>query len=140
LAFALSGGALLLAAVAAIVDGVEASRAVLVVLGALALVLWPLKWRYWRDIDGTPLAQQRGDAVGLPDRTVRRFEGPTTEANYITKEMGFVLARRHAKTLRIVAVVLFALVPAGCLAMVGAVGGGAAWLAVAAVSAVAGAF
>lgn len=140
LAFALSGGALLLAAIAAIVDGVAPPPWALAVLGALALALWPLKWRYWRDIDASPLQQQRGDAVGLPARTVRRFEGPTTEANYITKEMGFVLARRHARTLRIVAVVLFALVPVACLALAAFVGGTPAWLALAAIAAIAGAF
>ena len=140
LAFALSGGALLLAAIAAIVDGVMPAPGALVALGLLALAPWPLKWRYWRDIDGTPLALQRGDAVGLPARTVRRFEGPTTEANYITKEMGFVLARRHATPLRVAAVVLFALVPVACLALAAFAGRDPAWLALAAASAIAGTF
>ena len=75
------------------------------ILAAVALGL--MKWKYWRDID-VPLPATRGDAVGLPQRTATVFERPHTEANYLTKEMGFVVARRHAKTLRRLAVVLFA--------------------------------
>ena len=138
LVFALSGGALLLAGIAAL-HGVAVPALALAVLAVLALVPWPLKWRYWRDIDTTPLSVTRGDAVGLPARKVARFEGPTTEANYITREMGFVLARKHARALRIVAVLLFAVVPLACVVL--------AWIAVAqwllvvaAIAAIAGAF
>ena len=44
------------------------------VLAAIALAV--VKWRYWRDIDGAPLPMTRGDAVGLPGRTVSA--SPTT--------------------------------------------------------------
>lgn len=138
LVFALSGGGLLLAGLAA-VRGIGVATPALAMLALLALVPWPLKWRYWRDIDTTPLQATRGDAVGLPKRDVKRFEGPTTEANYITREMGFVLARRHARALRLVAVLLFSIVPLACIVTTWATGAG--WpVAVAAVSAVAGAF
>lgn len=83
-----------------------------IVVGAIAL--WLLKRRYWRDLDADALPQTRGDAVGLPGRDVSVFERPHTESNYLTREMGFVLARKHAKKLRIIAVALFALVPALC--------------------------
>ena len=76
----------------------------------VAVVLFVLKWKYWRDID-RPLGATRGDAVGLPQRTATVFERPHTEANYLTREMGFVVARRHAKALRVLAVVLVALLP-----------------------------
>ncbi|HET8818100.1 MAG TPA: DmsC/YnfH family molybdoenzyme membrane anchor subunit [Xanthomonadaceae bacterium] len=138
LVFALSGGALLLAGIAAL-HGIAVAAPALAVLAVLALVPWPLKWRYWRDIDTTPLSVTRGDAVGLPARKVARFEGPTTEANYITREMGFVLARKHARTLRIVAVLLFTVLPLACVAV--AWMAGMQWLlVVAAVAAIAGAF
>ena len=139
LLFALSGGAFLLAALAA-GAGVAPGLPAAAMLAVLALLPWPLKWRYWRDIDTTPLAATRGDAVGLPGRRVARFEGPTTEANYITREMGFVLARRHARLLRVLAVVLSAAVPVACIAVAVAAGGGWGWVALAAVAAVAGAF
>ena len=78
---------------------------------AMAIVVAVLKWRYWRDIDTTPLAQTRADAVGLPGREVSVFERPHTESNYLTREMGFVLARKHSGRLRIIATVLFAVIP-----------------------------
>lgn len=83
-----------------------------IVAGAIAL--WLVKRRYWRDLDRDALPQTRGDAVGLPDRDVSVFERPHTEANYLTREMGFVVARRHAKRLRAISRLLFALVPALC--------------------------
>lgn len=79
-----------------------------------AIVLWWIKRRYWRDIDRDPLPLDTGDAVGLPGRTVSSFERPHTESNYLTREMGFVVARKHARKLRIIAIVLFALIPALC--------------------------
>jgi len=78
---------------------------------AMSTVIAVLKWRYWRDIDTTPLAQTRADAVGLPGRDVSVFERPHTESNYLTREMGFVLARKHSRRLRLIAMVLFAVIP-----------------------------
>ncbi len=42
---------------------------------------------------------------------MRGFEAPHTEENYLTREMGFVLARKHSARLRVIALVLFALLP-----------------------------
>ncbi len=83
----------------------------------IAMALFILKFAYWRSIDQTPLAQQRGDAIGLPRRTASVFERPHTEANYITREMAFVVARAHARALRVIAVILFALLPLVLLAL-----------------------
>lgn len=80
---------------------------------AAAALLAALKRRYWRDVRA-PLPIRRGDAVGLPGRDVTVFERPHTEGNFVTREMVFVLARRHADRLRRIALVLFALVPALC--------------------------
>jgi DMSO reductase anchor subunit len=85
-----------------------------------ALILAPAsaawKWRYWRWLDRLP-ANDAGRATGL-DRfgRTRTFEQPHTEQNYLTHEMGFVLARKHARTLRTIVLWLiaaspFALVP-----------------------------
>lgn len=110
-----------------------------VALAALAAVLGVLKIAYWRGIDH-PMPQRRGDALGLPQRTATVFERPHTEANYITREMGFVVARRHARALRGAAWLLFALAPLLCL-LAGWQQPAAAWpLPLAAACALAGAF
>ncbi|MBP7370796.1 MAG: dimethyl sulfoxide reductase anchor subunit [Arenimonas sp.] len=70
------------------------------VLSLFALILLWLMSRYWKNND-QPLAITRSSALGLPEeRTVHVFENPHTEANYITKEMGHVLARKHSAQLR----------------------------------------
>ncbi len=141
LAFAVLTGGLLLATLLALAGTVVGNLAAFAALLA-ALALAALKWRYWRDIDATPLPATRGAAVGLPGRTVSVFERPNTEANYITREMGFVLARKHARRLRPIALVLFAGVPALCMlpAWLLVHVDAAPWFAVAAASALAGAF
>ena len=61
-------------------------------MAALGLLL---KILYWRDIDRMPPVSA-GAATGLETLgTVRSFEQPHTEENYLTREMGFVLARKH---------------------------------------------
>ena len=84
-------------------------------LAGFALALVALKLAYWRAIDRTPLPQSRGDAIGLPGRIASVFERPHTEANYITREMAFSVARRHASLLRITSILLFAGLPLLCL-------------------------
>ena len=121
----LTGGLPMLLSVVPGSDGFD--RWLPCVLAAIAIALLALKLAYWRDIDRSPLPQTRGDALGLPRRMPSMFERPHTEANYITREMAFAVARRHARMLRIAAVLLFALVPLLCLLLAwpqpGAVGG-----------------
>lgn len=110
------------------------------VLLAQGVMLALIKWMYWREIDRQPLGQTRGDAVGLPEREIEVVERPHTEANYITREMAFVLARQHGTALRWLATAL--LVAGPLLAVVlGALGTPAAGaLAVAMVLMLGGAF
>jgi DMSO reductase anchor subunit len=78
-------------------------------LGAGAAVI---KRGYWVFIDTAPLPATAESATGLGRLgTVHGFEAPHTEENYLTREMGFVLARKHSARLRVLAIVLFALVP-----------------------------
>ncbi|NUS39946.1 MAG: dimethyl sulfoxide reductase anchor subunit [Lysobacter sp.] len=135
LLFALLGGGLVFRAITAF-DGARVAALPGSLCALLALALGLLKLRYWRDIDRAPLPATRGDAVGLPRRQVSVFERPHTEANYLTREMAFAIARRHARWLRAVALLLFGLVP-----LVSALAGGstATWT-VAAASALTGAF
>lgn len=112
LLFALvTGFALHLLLVAALLPG-QALGGMLLLLVALGLVLALAKGLYWRDLDAAPAPASRGAAVGLPEREVRVFERPHTEANYITREMAFAVARRHATRLRVGAVLGLAGLPA----------------------------
>lgn len=63
-----------------------------------------LKLAYWRSIDGAPATSTAGSATGLGSLgTVRLFEAPHTSENYLLKEMGFKIARKHAAKLRRIA-------------------------------------
>ncbi len=141
LLFALLTGGLALVALVGL-SGVSLNNMAGAAVLAASFALWRIKRRYWNDIDRGALPASRASALGLPaDRTVRVFEHPHTEANYLTREMGFVLARKHSRRLRAIAVVLFALVPALCALLVWLLPhiGAAPWLAVAAISTLLGA-
>lgn len=112
--FALFTGGLLLAAVLSLAGRSPGNMTGFVAM-IVAVLLWRLKRYAWRSIDQGELPVSRASAIGLPaGRRIEVFERPHTEANYLTREMGFVLARKHARKLRVIAVLLFALVPALC--------------------------
>lgn len=106
---------------------------------ALAVVAAIAKSDYWRSLDVIP-ANTPGHATGLEFLgTVRAFEGPVTEESYLTREMAFVLARKHATRLRRLAIGLFALLPVLAIAI--AVLTEAVWVApLAALACIAGVF
>ncbi len=107
---------------------------------AAIIVLTLFKLRYWADIDATALPATRSDAVGLPLRTVTVFERPNTEANYLTREMAFVIARKHSRKLRSLALALLAVPPLLGLMLACLHQSAPLWLSVAASSLLAGAF
>jgi DMSO reductase anchor subunit len=75
-------------------------------------VAWWLKERYWRFIDTTAAPSTVESATGLGRRgRVRMLEPPNTEENYLLKEMGFRVARKHRLRLRFVARIAGFLVP-----------------------------
>ncbi len=77
----------------------------------LAILLGVLKKRYWKAIDWQTLPS-RASALGLKaNQVVNVFERPHTEANYLTTEMGFVLARKHSRKLRMIALLFFSWLP-----------------------------
>ncbi len=99
LALALMSGALLLHLVLALFGLPRLA------VGSLALIAtilaFGLKALYWRTVAraeplSTPETATGLGALGL----VRMVEPPHTQTNYLLSEMGFVVARRHARTLR----------------------------------------
>jgi DMSO reductase anchor subunit len=106
---------------------------------ALAVIAAVVKTDYWHRIDAQP-ANTAGHATGLESLgTVRAFEGPVTEESYLTREMAFVLARKHAARLRRGALALCAVLPIAGIVV--ALATGIAWVALpAALACVAGLF
>jgi DMSO reductase anchor subunit len=64
------------------------------------------KLGYWRSIDSETATSTASSATGLGSAgPVRLFEAPHTSQNYLLKEMGFEIARKHAAKLRRIALV-----------------------------------
>ncbi len=79
------------------VEGTIAGTASLVLLSAALLA----KAGYWRFIDRTAHPATPESATGLGRfGKVSMFEAPHSEENYLLKEMGYSVARRHAAKLR----------------------------------------
>lgn len=110
-AFALLSGGLWLWAWLALTGYATPGAGLPLALLALAVVAAIVKTDYWRRIDAQPV-NTAGHATGLEMLgEVRAFSGPVTEESYLTHEMAFVLARKHAARLRRIALALFAVLP-----------------------------
>lgn len=133
LALGLYSGALLLTATLHVLGrGSEGVDVVALITGVAALVG---KISYWRFIATTRHPSSPESATGLGQMgKVRLFEAPHTEENYLMREMGFTIARKHAERLR--AISLLALFAAPLLLMLIAILAGGAAAAVATVLAV----
>ncbi len=83
--------------------GAAAATAAWPVALAVGIVLtWALQRAYWRRPDETGPDTAAATGLGRPG-TVTAMEAPHTEENYLLREMGFALARRHAERLRVIA-------------------------------------
>jgi sulfite dehydrogenase (quinone) subunit SoeC len=99
LALGLMGGCLMLDFLVRLWAARAAALAVLTL--AVVLVAWWIKEGYWRFIDTSSAPSTVASATTLGSRgRVRLFEAPHTEENYLLKEMGFRIARKHAGRLR----------------------------------------
>jgi DMSO reductase anchor subunit len=90
------------------------ARPVVIPLATLAMIAiaWWAKERYWRFIDTASSPSTIASATGLGRRgAVRMLEPPNTEENYLLKEMGFRIARKHRVRLRLIARITGFVVP-----------------------------
>ncbi len=117
LAFALACGGCLL--VVLLLGWGERSPALTALAALAVIVAWAVKLRYWRTIDGgQPLATAES-ATGLGQLgKVRLLEPPHTEENYLLREMGYRVARRHAAKLRRLAALAGLALPLAALLVV----------------------
>lgn len=101
-AFALASGSVWLAALAQLFN-TGAVWTVWLAVGAL-LLAWGLKLGYWRAMGRVVPATTAETATGLGHLgRVQTLEAPHTEDNYLLREMGYRIARKHARTLRALA-------------------------------------
>jgi DMSO reductase anchor subunit len=142
LLLALFTGAVWLTAAAAFDDDGTA-RLVAVVAVVFAVAAGVVKLVYWRQIDAAPPVATIETATGLGSLgRVRMLESPHTEENYLLREMGFVIARKHASRLRTIALSVGYIAPVVLLLLTCLLAGPAATvlLTVAAVAAVLGVY
>ena len=81
---------------------------------AVALLLLGLlaKFGYWHGIDTAKPLRDPGHATGLGLwGRVRQWETAHTQENYVQREMGFQIGRRHARKLRVYAILAAFVVP-----------------------------
>lgn len=112
LAFA-TGGVLAVALLAAF--GHWSAKLAIMVAGVLSISA-VAKLRYWRIIDAQAPLASTGKATGL-DRfgRVRPLEPPHWGANFLMREMGYSVARRHSRALRRLVLIAGLAAPAAAL-------------------------
>jgi DMSO reductase anchor subunit len=104
LTYALSGGALL-------TGNTVAAAVLLLVLTALQIAAWQMGDRAF-----TAAGHTIETATGLgPFGKVRLLESPHSSPNYLLKEMVYVVGRKHAQKLRLIAGATLGLIPAALL-------------------------
>ena len=110
LVFALASGALFLNVLIRGFGGAEQWCDILVILSLVAA--WALKGRYWRGIDTARELHTVETATGLGALgKVRLMDPPHSSENYLMRELGFKIARKHAQRLRRIAQMLGLFLP-----------------------------
>ncbi|MEM6666060.1 MAG: DmsC/YnfH family molybdoenzyme membrane anchor subunit [Pseudomonadota bacterium] len=105
-AFSLSSGTMAAAALAAGGQALALLAILMLFVSAFA------KTRWWARASEAKGPSTIGTATGLGDLgPVRLLERPHTEENYLTREMGFRIARKHARKLRSMAMLLLWIAP-----------------------------
>ena len=101
--FSAATGSAWLMAIAYMFGRFAPAQSVLSMVSLLILIV--LKFLYWRRLEKDPRTHTMAAATGL-GVGVRQWEVPHTSTNFIMKEMGYVVARRNARKLRILTLAL----------------------------------
>ena len=133
LAFAAAGGALLATLFAAAGAGDVPLTGVASIL--LLAAAWSLRIAWRRRAAAEPVLSTPASATGLGALgRVRLFESPHGTDSYLTREMGFRVARKHARKLFVLAIVVGGAVPGMIAGAVLMAGGAQGWQATASLS------
>jgi len=111
LGFSIMAGAVLLNVLSAIfIHDVPSLTSFIALVSLFAVGI--IKLLYWRYIDNADIDSTRESATGLGSLgKASLLQAPHTQENYIMKEMGFRIARKHALKLRRICFVCAFLVP-----------------------------
>lgn len=100
LLFAIFSGAVLFSALHTAVLGTPGTTANVAAIAAAIFAL-AAKYAYWKHIDAQSPLASLSEAIGLPKNTeAKPLDAPHFTENYILRQMGFAIARRHAAKLR----------------------------------------
>jgi len=116
LALAAASGAVVLCTLCAVSVGLSGGLLALT-LAALVLSL-ALKLAYYARIDRREVRFTTAQALGLGNDGIRPLDPPHTQPNFVMREMGFTVARRHAARLRRIALTCLFVVPITALALI----------------------
>ena len=111
LMYAISGGLLAIMWFMSMIGQIITFNITLI-LHLLIISTWILKIRWWWNLDNNQSDSNLATATGLGSfGEVRSLMPPHTSENYLQKEMGFVIARKHAMKLRILSLTLGGIIP-----------------------------
>lgn len=99
LLFSISTGTVLGVFLLAVFD--LTSPVYVLVCGGLIISSGIMKYYYWRSVDSGNGTSTMGTATGLGSiGEVRQLDAPHSSENWVMKEMGYRIARKHSRTLR----------------------------------------
>lgn len=120
LALAAASGAMLLALLTAFAGGTARGASALALLSLIGAGV--LKTLYWRGVDADKGAFTADMAIGIQG-VRRQLDPPHTRPNYVMREMGYHVARKHARDLRRIVFTWGGAVPGLLLALIALTGG-----------------
>lgn len=115
-------GAILLSSLLLIFD--ERTRAVHGLVIFTIIIAWLVKYVYWHFIATSKGLPTPSSAIAVDGMEVAPLDPPHNSANYLMKEMGFSVARKHADKLRLISYITLFALPLG-LSLVAYLSGGA---------------
>ncbi len=116
LLFSIASGSAVLLAVLGIAGGNDPRLAIFAM--AALVIAWSSKWAYWRSVGSGASDSTPATATGL-EGEVRMLDPAHTGENYLLKEMGYTVARRHAARIRRLALGFGLFLPVVLIAVAG---------------------
>ncbi len=85
----------------------------------LIFIAWGLQFLWWRRLDRTGTGTSTAETATRLEKfgSVRLLEPPHSGSNYLLDEMGYVVARRHAAKLRLIALLVGGAMPLALLTL-----------------------